>query len=159
MGKFVKVWLICALIFVASGSAFAQGVTRVCTQTIGANGSNNCVDVSGANPFPIQGNASGTPIPVVSKPGTYIPLGYQQISAATLATATPLTIPAGAVIALVIPEAAGVRWRDDGTAPTAAIGMIQSSGQPMTFSGAAELAALQFILQSGSPILDISYYK
>ena len=36
--------------------AHAQGVTRVCTELIGANGSNNCTDVSATNPFPVTGS-------------------------------------------------------------------------------------------------------
>jgi hypothetical protein len=36
------------------GQAHAQGVTRVCVQSIGANGSNNCPDVSGVNPLPVM---------------------------------------------------------------------------------------------------------
>ena len=33
--------------------AWSQGVTRVCVESIGANGSNNCVDASATNPFPV----------------------------------------------------------------------------------------------------------
>ena len=52
-------------------------------------------------------------------------LGYQQIT--TLTSATALTVPLTDVnglscrptIALITPETQGVRWRDDGTAPSA----------------------------------------
>ena len=141
-----------------SSTAFAQGVTRVCQESVNSvTGQNNCTDVSATWPFYVQGS-NATPIYV--KPGAYTPLGYQQITAGTLASSTPLTVPANATIAIVQAEAAGVRWRDDGTAPTATVGMIlPANGPPMIFSGAAELAAVAFILQSGSPILDISYYR
>jgi len=43
-----------------SSTAFAQGVTRICTELTGANGSNNCTDVSATNPFPISGSFSAT---------------------------------------------------------------------------------------------------
>ena len=88
----------------------------------------------------------------------YVSLGFQQISAATLATAVGLTIPAGATVALLSVDTAPVRWRDDGTAPTASIGMPIPSGQaPFQYSGT--LANLQFIAESGSPVLNVSYYR
>jgi hypothetical protein len=97
--------------------------------------------------------------PLIGGGGT--PLGNQQISAATLATATPLTIPAGATVALVSVDTAAVRWRDDGTAPTAAIG-TQLIGTATTTAerafGGASMVAVKFILVSGSPVLNISYY-
>jgi hypothetical protein len=51
-------------------------------------------------------------------PGTMItgaggkPLGFQQITAATLASATGLTVPVGASCAYVSVDTASVRWRD-----------------------------------------------
>ncbi len=93
--------------------------------------------------------------------GGAVPLGYQQISAATLATATALTIPAGAMVAMVSVDTAGVRWRDDGTAPTAAIGMAligtATASPTLAFAGAS-MSAVKFILISGSPVLNVSYY-
>jgi hypothetical protein len=97
----------------------------------------------------------GAPGPVVTGAGG-ASLGYQQISAATLAAATGLTIPTGASIAVVRVDTAPVRWRDDGTAPTAAIGMqMLSTDPPFMFDN---LASLKFILASGSPVLNVSYY-
>jgi hypothetical protein len=96
-------------------------------------------------------------------PGTVVigggatPLGYQQISAATLAASTGLTIPAGATIALVQIDTAPVRWRDDGTAPTASIGMQIAAAGSLAFGGAS-LFAVRFIAASGSPILNASFY-
>lgn len=89
----------------------------------------------------------------------YVPMGYQQISAATLAAATALTVPAGANVALIKSDTANVRWTDDGvTAPTAAIGMLMlSTDQAYEYWGT--LGQLKFILAGGSPVLNISYYK
>lgn len=86
------------------------------------------------------------------------PLGHQQITAATLATAQTLTVPTGAVYALI--QAASstgvkVRWRDDGTAPTASIGM--QLGSDMWYCG--NLAAIQFIREAAGVTLEVSYYK
>jgi hypothetical protein len=89
--------------------------------------------------------------------GGAMPLGYQQISAVTLATATSLTIPTGAVVAITQVDTAGVRWRDDGTAPTSAIGMQMLTGATVAFGGGS-MTAVQFITVSGSPVLNVSYY-
>ena len=86
----------------------------------------------------------------------YSPLGYQQIT--SLSSAISLTVPTGATLALIVIDSPAVRWRDDGTAPTASVGMLLTVGQsPFQYSG--NLSSIQFIASSGSPILDISYYK
>lgn len=92
-----------------------------------------------------------------SAPYAATPLGFQQIT--SLSSSTALTIPTGATFATVTVEAQGIRYRDDGTAPTGTVGMPLAAGQSQTFSGAAELAALRFILQTSGAILDVSYYK
>jgi hypothetical protein len=74
--------------------------------------------------------------------GGGVPLGYQQISAATLASATNLTVPTGAVLAIIRCETANVRWRDDGTAPTASVGMpMTPTDEPFRYT--ANLAAIR----------------
>ena len=82
-------------------------------------------------------------------------IGYQQIT--SLASATNLTVPTtgGQVAwALICAETAGVRWRDDGTAPTASVGQPLAAGQCFQYAG--PLLTIQFIAQTGSPVLDIS---
>ena len=89
--------------------------------------------------------------------------GYQQIT--TLTASVGLTIPARApdglnakpVFALIIAEGAPVRWRDDGTAPTASVGMPLAVGVPLQYDG--DLTKIRFIQQSASGILNISYYS
>lgn len=86
------------------------------------------------------------------------PLGHQQITAATLATAQTLTVPTGAVYALIQAVSSTgikVRWRDDGTAPTATVGM--QLGSDMWYVG--DLAALKFIREAAGVTLEVSYYK
>lgn len=86
----------------------------------------------------------------------------QFISAATLASATSLTVPTGATIAQICVETAGVRYRDDGTAPTSSVGipaLPQSSSIPACFPYSGPLGQIQFIaISGGSPTMDISYY-
>lgn len=108
-----------------------------------------------------QGNpASAIPVYVVSGGGStpyaYTPLGYAQIT--NLATAVGLgAIPAGATVAFINCEASEVRYRDDGTAPTAAIGMPLNPGQTLQYSG--NLSAIEFIQVVGGAILNVSFYK
>ena len=91
------------------------------------------------------------------------PLGYQQISAATLAASTHLTLPTplpnGMQVGYTVIQNNGtgpVRWRDDGTAPTTTVGMVLPNGSELDYFG--EMTALLFIAESGAPILDIDYY-
>lgn len=87
----------------------------------------------------------------------YIPLGYQQYT--SLAGATPLSsIPSGALFALISCSVANVRYRDDGTNPTAAVGMpMVAGGAPLLYAG--NLAAISFIQSAAGAVLDVSYYK
>lgn len=86
----------------------------------------------------------------------YVALGYKQIAVA--ATAAGLTVPAGATLAMIKAETADVRWRDDGTAPTAAVGFPLGASDPvLAYSGS--LSAIQFIAQSGSPVLNVAFYR
>jgi hypothetical protein len=91
-------------------------------------------------------------------PARYKPLGFQQISAASLATVQTLTVPPGANVAIIKANVAAVSWRDDGVAPTSAIGMqMLNTDPPLEYSGF--LSALQFILVTGgSPTVNVSYY-
>jgi len=89
------------------------------------------------------------------------PLGYQQLT--LTGSAQKLTLPTltggqsvGYVVIQCEGTSAGARWRDDGTAPSATVGMILSTGQELDYSG--DPTAIQFIIQTGSPIINISYY-
>jgi hypothetical protein len=89
-------------------------------------------------------------------------LGYQQIT--SLSASTALTVPVvdanglsvKPVIAIITPEVAGIRWRDDGTAPTASVGMLLAAGVPLQYDG--DLTNIKFIEQTASAKLNVSYY-
>ena len=85
---------------------------------------------------------------------TTVCLGYQQIT--SLSAAASLTIPTGATMALITPETEGVRWRDDGTAPTASVGMPIAVGAYFTYDG--DLKSIRFIEQTASAKINVSYY-
>lgn len=90
-------------------------------------------------------------------------LGYQQIT--SLSSASGLTVPTRdpstglsvtANFALITPETQGVRWRDDGIAPTASVGMPLAAGVTLQYDG--DLSKIKFIEQTASAKLNISYY-
>lgn len=89
-------------------------------------------------------------------------LGYQQIT--SLSTATGLTVPQKDLnglackpsIAIITAETQAVRWRDDDTAPTASVGMPLAAGATLQYDG--DLAKIQFIEQSASAKINVTYY-
>lgn len=85
---------------------------------------------------------------------TTVCLGYQQITG--LSSAVGLTIPLGATLALIVPETQNVRWRDDGTNPTASVGMPIYIGASLSYDG--DLNRIKFIQETASAKLNISYY-
>jgi hypothetical protein len=82
-------------------------------------------------------------------------LGYEQITG--LSAATALTPAAGATVAVVQAESQDVRWRDDGTAPTASVGMVLKAGEVARFSN-TPLASVKFIETTASAKLNVAYY-
>lgn len=90
--------------------------------------------------------------------------GYQQIVGP--ATSTALTVPtrssqtgvAGTpTVAVIVVESQTVRWRDDGVAPTASIGMPIYPGGVLVYDG--DLTRIRFIQSSASATINVSYYK
>jgi hypothetical protein len=81
-------------------------------------------------------------------------IGFQQL--ASLGSSTALTVPAGARVAYISAEAQVVRFRDDGTAPTAAIGhrLLLTAG-PFLYQG--DLNAVRFIEEAGGGKINVSY--
>jgi hypothetical protein len=88
--------------------------------------------------------------------------GYQQITSLTGSTA--LTVPARDIAGLVGSpitayircENQGVRWRDDGVAPTASVGFPLFPGDVLVYDG--DLKRIQFIQQAASATLNVVYY-
>jgi hypothetical protein len=81
--------------------------------------------------------------------------GYQQIT--SLASSTALTVPDGTCLALIQAQGQDVRWRDDGTDPTATVGMLLSAGESMEYD-VADVAVVEFIQVAATAILNVSYY-
>lgn len=104
--------------------------------------------------------------PAFADPGIQrTPCGFQQLTLG--ATAQSLTIPpacqtpGGPYLLVMRVEGSGLsgRYRDDGVAPTASVGMLinQTDTYPYEYSGNG--ATLQFISTSGAPVLDVLFYR
>ena len=85
------------------------------------------------------------------------PKGYQQLTVSS--TAVGLTVPAGSKYALLkLNDANLLRWRDDGTDPTASVGMpLPDQADEFFYTG--KLARIKFIRSGGTDaVLNCSYY-
>lgn len=92
-----------------------------------------------------------------------VPLGHFQPAAVD--AATTLTSIVGVQIAargislvLITPQTQAIRWRDDGTAPTATIGYPLAVGAELRYTGQG-LANLQFISQVAGAIINVAVYS
>lgn len=98
-----------------------------------------------------------------TRPGvtaTYTPLGYCQLTSMAASTALSTCaggVPAGATLAQLCAEAQAVRYRDDGTAPTATVGMPAAAGSCFSYTGS--LSAIRFIQATAGAILNVSFYR
>jgi hypothetical protein len=81
-------------------------------------------------------------------------LGYQQIT--SLAAATALTFPAGTGKIILRPAAQAVRFRADGTNPTASVGFPIQVGERFELE-TSSLNAFRVIEQAGSAALEVLY--
>jgi hypothetical protein len=93
---------------------------------------------------------------VLTADGNMTPCGFLQAPVSTVQSLTALAggaIPSGARIVWILPEGAGVRWRDDGTAPTAIVGMPIVAGQAWPYEGS--LSALQLVSQGGTSTVNL----
>jgi len=84
-----------------------------------------------------------------------IALGYQQIT--VLTAAVGLTVPTGTRMIRIIPESQAVRWRDDGTNPTATVGQPLAVGAELIYTANAA-GVLKFIEQTAGAKLNVTYY-
>lgn len=92
---------------------------------------------------------------MTSIPGHLIPNGYQQIT--SLSSATALTVPDKSCLAVIQPESQNVRYRDDGSNPTASVGMKVVANDILFYTG--DFAAIKFIEETTSAKLNVTYYR
>jgi hypothetical protein len=82
------------------------------------------------------------------------PAGYVKLTGLTSAKGFSIS---NARVALITVIGANVRWRDDGTAPTATDGMPVFAGQSFKYCG--NLKKLKFIQEAAGAEVHISGYK
>lgn len=99
----------------------------------------------------------GLALPAIAQQVVYVytPLGYQQITPVT--TTSTLTVPLGSRVVEICVETNIVRYRDDGIAPTATVGMPIAAGTCFQYSGA--LTAILFQQATSPAVIDVSYYR
>jgi len=93
--------------------------------------------------------------PQTIQPAGWKALGYQQIT--SLSSAAALTVPAGALCALIVCETQAVRWACSGDTLSATVGMPLAIGFELWYRG--NLDKLRFIEQAASAKLNIAYYR
>ncbi len=154
----------------AAQLAASIGLSSCVRASFTGTGSDTTLAAASVTGFIRPGDAvTGTGVPagttiVAQLTGTAGGAGTYQTSAATTSSSASLTSggiptdPQGRAPTYTILNAdtAAVRWRDDGGAPTASIGNSIPAAAPFTYSGPP--AALRFIAQTGSPVLNVSFY-
>lgn len=86
-------------------------------------------------------------------------VGYEQLTVdATLGGVGFAALPAAAAEAIVRVSTANIRWRGDGTGPTASVGYPQYADEEFHLIGGLE--KYKFIRTgSTSAVLDVAYYR
>ena len=87
------------------------------------------------------------------------PEGYGQVTVSTTAVALP-SIPKSASYAIVNISSQPVRYRDDGTNPTATVGMPAVAGDEIVLVSPAQIKAFKVIRSGGTDAeLNVLYYS
>lgn len=98
------------------------------------------------------------PTTVEQTPGKTWPVeSGKQMLLPTVSTAVTLTPADGASWARIQSLSATVRWWDDGSVPTVSQGFSLSAGTYLEFAG--DLRQFRAIAESGTPTLNVSYYR
>lgn len=82
------------------------------------------------------------------------PLGYQKVTG--LSTVKTLTVPARCRSVMLKCETQSVRWRDDGTNPTATDGFGLDAGEEFLYTG--KVAKLRFLEVTAGAVLHAGFY-
>jgi hypothetical protein len=90
------------------------------------------------------------------KTGAYQSTGPSQYGLA-IGTNTTLTVPVGTICAYITVESASVRRTTDGTSASTTVGTLFASGTQWTDCG--PLSNMKWTAVSGSPTLDVEYFK
>jgi hypothetical protein len=148
--------LLCLFLLLGIGVAHAQNSNQPPYNPAGGMTQGYAVLVDPATGLPCSG-AAPCALNGAGQPYQYTTLSPSQPGLA-VTTATSLTVPAGAKYAFVTVEGGSVRYRVDGTAPTATVGTLLTVGQQLQYAG--NLSTIKFIDATGSTgTIDVDYYK
>lgn len=84
-------------------------------------------------------------------------LGCVTSTALTLPTQDVTGLPGSPNMALVRCEGQSVRWRDDNTAPTAAVGQLLNVGDVLMLDN-SNISRIRFIQTAATATLNVNYY-
>lgn len=94
--------------------------------------------------------------PLVPGSQTFTAGGFRQVTATGSVFSLP-TPPAGTRRTIIQAEAQALRWRDDGTNPSATVGMTIPAGGELRYDG-SDMSLIKLIAASAGAIANISYY-
>lgn len=115
--------------------------------------------VTPTTPLPVVVEGGGSTPGAGSQPYNYSPLAPDQHNLA-ITSSTALTLPTGALQAVVCVRGNNVNYTYDGTTtPTSSVGMPLAVGQCIQFSGPLVLTNLRFIQTAATATLDVGYTK
>jgi len=106
---------------------------------------------------------AGTGGSVTSKDAQLVPCGYFSVSvgasAQTLSALIGASLPSGARLVYIEPESGDIRFRDDGTAPTASTGIRVYSGVAWPYNG--NLSSIELIAVSAVTVatVNLAFYQ
>lgn len=90
------------------------------------------------------------------------PLGVVTLSVGATATGFSTSLPAGSQFAVISIETETVRYRDDGTNPTATVGVLLpltvTLGEPWVYSSPAGLSKITFIATTATSTITAAFY-
>ncbi len=107
----------------------------------------------------VGGVSAQTQMPYQFQSTGYCQMTTALSSAVTVATAncSSGSVPVRVALMSVCVTVAAIRYRDDGTAPTASVGMPVGAGTCINYSG--DPRALQIIQQASGAVVDILFYS
>ncbi len=92
----------------------------------------------------------------ITDTGEHETVGYESLTVSSTAV-SPASIPATAIRAIITVEDDNVRFRTDGTAPTASVGHRLLVNDALVLESAADIAAFQVIRETTDAVLRITY--